>query len=142
MDSAKSQQNKENLMNVEVIHNAMAGSLAGTTTFPEVVQALAAESVERYNVDLVRMEKTTYMPDGENDVHPFDFSGAVAEEFSATAVLSAILAIQSKQIRYREFLKQIMAAGCTGYGVYIGGAKAIYFGRKGEFHVEEFPSAK
>jgi uncharacterized protein YbcV (DUF1398 family) len=128
-------------MNIQTIHNALAQSLAGTMTFPEVVHALAAEGVERYDVDLIRMEKTTYMPCGETDVHPVDFSSTVAETFSTEGVVAAIRSIQAQQIKYREFLAQIMAAGCTGYGVYMEGAKAIYFGRKGEIHVEEFPAA-
>jgi len=38
-----------------------------------------------------------------------------------------------------------MAAGTTAYWVFITGRRVIYFGRKGrkgEFHVEEFPGAK
>jgi hypothetical protein len=31
-----------------------------------------------------------------------------------------------------------MAAGCVGYFVQIAGRRAIYFGRNGEFHVEQF----
>jgi len=128
-------------MNTALIRSKFNGSLAGTTTFPEVVIAFAAEGVERYDVDLVRMEKTTYMPNGESDLHPFECSGSIAEEFSGPAVLASIRSIQAKQIRYREFLAQIMAAGCTGYSVYIRGTKAVYFGRRGETHVEEFPTA-
>ncbi len=126
-------------MNTEAIHTALAGSLAGNTTFPEVVRALAAEGVESYRIDLVRMEKTSYMPDGETDLQRFAHPGAIAEDFSPTAVVAAIRDIQAKKIKYREFLTRIMAAGCTGYSVFIHGEKAIYFGRKGGFHVEEFP---
>jgi len=34
-----------------------------------------------------------------------------------------------------------MAAGCVGYFVQIMGRCVIYFGRKGESHVEHFPPA-
>ncbi len=128
-------------MNIQAVHNAIDQSLAGKMTFPEVVGALAAEGVERYHVDLVNMTKTTYMPCGETDVHAFDFTGTVADRFSGDGVVAAIRAVQKREIKYREFLTRILAAGCTGYGVYLGGAKAIYFGRRGEFHVEDFPAA-
>lgn len=32
-----------------------------------------------------------------------------------------------------------MRAGTTHYNVFLSGKKAIYFGRKGEFYVENFP---
>jgi hypothetical protein len=35
-----------------------------------------------------------------------------------------------------------MAAGTTGYWVFLAGRKVIYFGRKGDFHIEEFPGSK
>jgi uncharacterized protein YbcV (DUF1398 family) len=129
-------------MNIQAVHNALNQSLAGAMTFPEVVRTLAAEGVERYHVDLVSMAKTTYMPCGETDAYTFDYSGTVAEHFSGDGVVAAIRAIQAQRIKYTVFLAQIMAAGCTGYSVYLGGAKAIYFGRRGEFHVEEFPKTQ
>jgi hypothetical protein len=35
-----------------------------------------------------------------------------------------------------------MAAGITAFWVFLTGRKVIYFGRKGEIHVEEFPRPK
>jgi uncharacterized protein YbcV (DUF1398 family) len=139
----KTEMTAELTMNTEVIHNALAGSLAGTLTFPEVVQALLGVGVESYRADLVLREKTTYMPGGQTHREPMDIPVThPAAEFSTEGVVTAIRAIQAKQIQYREFLDRILAAGTTDYAVYLNGKRAIYFGRKGEFHVEEFPRAK
>jgi len=35
-----------------------------------------------------------------------------------------------------------MKAGTCSYGVHIDGKQVIYFGRKGDFYVEEFPQPK
>ena len=37
-------------------------------------------------------------------------------------------------------MKRSAEAGVTGYWAFLTGKKVIYFGRKGEFHVEEFPA--
>jgi uncharacterized protein YbcV (DUF1398 family) len=54
-------------------------------------------------------------------------------------VVAAIRAAQADTIRYPEFMKQAMAAGAVAYWVFLSGKKVIYFGRRGEFHIEEFP---
>ena len=130
-------------MNTEVMKKTTAGSLNGTMTFPEVIANLSVEGVESYHADLMRLEKTFYMPDGETFVESLDFEPPqAADDFSDSEVVSAIRAIQAKEINYQEFLRRIMKAGTTSYNVYLNGKKAIYFGRKGEFHVENFPQPK
>jgi uncharacterized protein YbcV (DUF1398 family) len=113
-------------------------------TFPETVQRLLADNVERYRADLVRLEKTYYAPDGQTHVVPLPLAGgpAIAGDFSIAGVKEALLAIQGKKIDYPEFLRRIMAAGTTSYSVYLLGRKAIYVGRAGDFHVEQFPGSK
>ena len=39
-------------------------------------------------------------------------------------------------------MKRSTAAGVIAYWAFLSGKKVVYFGRKGEFHVEEFPRAK
>ena len=39
---------------------------------------------------------------------------------------------------YPEFLQRATAAGTIAYWVFMAGKKVIYFGRKGESHVEDF----
>ncbi len=66
----------------------------------------------------------------------------VAERFSSAELVAAIRRAQRDTIRYPEFMKRASAAGVIAYGAFLTGRKVIYFGRQGEFRVEEFPQAK
>ncbi len=66
----------------------------------------------------------------------------VAKEFSKSGIVAAIRGAQADKIRYPEFMRQASAAGVAAYWAYLSGKKVIYFGRKGEFHVEEFPGSR
>lgn len=104
------------------------------------MRLLNAERVESYRADLVLREKTFYMPDGRTHREPIAFApGAIATQFASEGVIDAIRDVQAGCIRYREFLARIMAAGTTEYTVFLTGKRAIYTGRQGDFHVEEFP---
>ena len=73
----------------------------------------------------------------------FQAAGAsIAEAFDKDRVAASVRAIQQGQIGYADFLGKIMAAGCARYEVFIGGRKAMYFGRDGEFHTEHFPTPR
>lgn len=110
-------------------------------SFPEVVGKLAAAGVERYHADLQRHEKTYYLPSGESHLAPCAAMGeAAAVPFSAAGVSAAVRAVQAGTIRYREFCRQILQAGCVGYFVSISGRRAVYFGRTSECYVEPFPT--
>jgi uncharacterized protein YbcV (DUF1398 family) len=110
-------------------------------TFPEVVGKLMAIGAERYHTDIVRSEKTYYMPGGESHVVPNHATAAPpATRFSATGVAAAVRAIQGGQIRYMEFCNRISEAGCVGYIVSLAGRCAVYYGRTGESYVEPFPN--
>jgi uncharacterized protein YbcV (DUF1398 family) len=112
-------------------------------TFGEVVGKLMSAGVERYHADLVRAEKTYYMPDGASEVVPTDVVDVTpAHAFSAAGVNAAVRAVQAGKIAYREFCTRVMSAGCIGYDVSLVGRRAIYYGRTGESHVEWFPGAK
>jgi uncharacterized protein YbcV (DUF1398 family) len=112
-------------------------------TFPEVVKKLMGAGVERYHADLLRSEKTYYLPNGESEVVPNHSVGIVPpQEFSAQGVDAAVRAIQAGNIQYKAFCERVAAAGCVGYFVSIAGRRAIYYGRTGDSHVEWFPGAK
>jgi uncharacterized protein YbcV (DUF1398 family) len=112
-------------------------------TFGEVVQRLMAAGVERYHADLVRNEKTYFMPSGESELTPCHAVGVeAATQFSADGVEAAVRAIQAGKIKYREFCRDIVRAGCVGYHVSLAGRRAVYYGRTGDGHVEWFPGAK
>lgn len=126
---------------VTVMRECTAGSDAGRMTFPDVVAKLSAAGVERYHADLLRGEKTYYLPDGESLViacTPLD--GPPAMPFSAAGVDAAVRRVQAKASNYHEFCADIAGAGCVDYIVSLTGRRAVYFGRTGEAHVELFPS--
>jgi uncharacterized protein YbcV (DUF1398 family) len=127
----------------EVVRECTHASDAERVTFGDVVAKLMAAGVERYHADLVRGEKTYYMPDGAFEVVASDaVAGAAAESFSAAAVDAAVRAIQAGAIQYKAFCAAIAAAGCVGYHVSLAGRRAVYYGRTGDCHVEWFPGAK
>jgi uncharacterized protein YbcV (DUF1398 family) len=123
-----------------VIHEVLAETQAGQLIFPEVVRRLLEVGVESYFCDLVTGAETFYLPDGkwyqEKMILPLS---PVAEEFSSSDVIAAIRGAQSDTIRYPEFIKHAAAAGVSAYWAFLTGRKVIYFGRKGQFHVEDFP---
>lgn len=127
-------------MNADTIAECMTLSFADTP-FPAVVQRLAGAGVRSYTADLLQLRKTYYGTDRETESEPLPLaaSPAIAEMFDGASVAATVRAIQRGEIGYAEFLRRIMAAGCASYAVFIGGRKAIYFGRDGDFHIEHFP---
>ena len=130
-------------MELSVIRECSALSMQGKVTFPEVVMRLAGIGVQYYFADLARLQKTYYAANGKTHIENMDFKPPkIADKFSTDEVQSAIRAIQKQEIEYPEFLHQIIESGCAFYIVFITGKKAIYFGKNGDFHVENFPSPK
>jgi uncharacterized protein YbcV (DUF1398 family) len=129
-------------VNIQAIHQVLAESQAGELIFPEVVRRLLELGVESYFCDLAAGTETFYMRDGRTQMEKMTLTMApIAEEFSQSGVLAAIRAAQADTIRYPEFAKRSAAAGVIGYWAFLTGRRVIYFGRKGESHTEEFPSA-
>jgi uncharacterized protein YbcV (DUF1398 family) len=132
-------------MNAEakaVMRECTEGSDAGRLSFPEVIGKLMAVGVERYHADLVRGEKTYYLPDDQSEVLGSEtVAGPAARSFSAAGVEAAVRAIQGRKIQYREFCQRIAEAGCVGYFVTLSGRRAVYYGRDAETYMEPFPAA-
>jgi uncharacterized protein YbcV (DUF1398 family) len=127
----------------DVIEEATRASDEERVTFGEVVLKLTHAGVERYHADLLRGEKTYYLPDGESAVVAgAPVAVAPAHAFSASGVDAAVRDIQAGKIQYRAFCARIAAAGCVGYHVSLAGQRAVYYGRTGDCHVEWFPGAK
>lgn len=127
-------------MNIKLINEIAQASFEDTLTFPQIVGKLLNEGVESYHVDLVRSENRYYTPSGETHIEtvPFTYSNA-AGKFSANLVEDAIKSRQAGKIDYKQFLQQIMDAGTVYYIAYLSGKRVIYFGREGDFHVQNFP---
>lgn len=127
-------------MNTDTIAECMTLSFADTP-FPHVVQRLVGAGVQSYTADLIKLRNTYYGADGEacDEAVPLKGGPGVAPAFDTAKVASTVKSIQRGEIGYAEFLRGIMTAGCSHYEVFIGGRKAMYFGRDGDFYTEPFP---
>jgi len=124
------------------IEQCAEGAISGEIAFPEIVGKLVDVGVERYHVDYSRQETTYYLADGDSLVvttpHP---PHETPDGFRPEAVEAAVRQSRRNEHTYRDFVRRTMNAGCVGYFVQITGRRVIYFGRKGEAHVEHFPPA-
>ncbi len=125
----------------ETIERSSAASYAGTTSFGEVVATLTRHGVESYRVDYRLRSTSYYLPSGETHTLPLKAgAGTPGDAFDAEALQAAIRGSQRGEVKYPEFLERSMAAGCIGYVVWLAGRYVTYFGRRGEQHIERFPS--
>lgn len=130
-------------MDVNIINECAVSSLAGTMSFPEVINRLISAGIERYIVDLVGLKRNYYSDQGEAHCTSLDFPVLeVASTLDETAIKNALHAIQIGNIDYQSFLQRIITAECCHYDVFITGKKVIYFGRDGSQYVEFFPVKK
>ena len=127
-------------MNTQTLEQCMTASFADTP-FPMVVARLAEAGVTSYTADLVALRNTYYSAGNESHDEALPLTGgpAIAPAFDAERVAATVKAIQRQEIRYAEFLRRIMTAGCSHYELFIKGRKVMYFGRDGEFYSEPFP---
>lgn len=129
-------------MNYEVAQECTYLSDKEQITFPEAVRRLYEAGIESYYADLLMENKTFYEGNEAFVVESKDKSSkTIAKIFNGEKVQQAIRQIQTGKIKYQKFLHEIMDAGVISYSVFIHGKKAIYFGRNGEMHIEEFPKS-
>ncbi len=124
----------------EVIEKCARDSHEGLATFPEVLGRLISVGVESYFADYRAQSTTYYLSSGEAVQIPLKMPAVkIPNAFNQEEVVTAIRGAQSDRVRYPEFLKLTMSAGCIGYIVWIAGRHVSYFGKQGELHVEHFP---
>jgi uncharacterized protein YbcV (DUF1398 family) len=124
----------------EVIEKCAHQSHAGELTSPEVLERLLGVGVESYLADYRDQSSAYYLSNNEALRISMEMPQVdIAESFNEGGVILAIRGAQSDQLRYPEFLRLTMAAGCIGYMVWIAGRHVTYFGRRGEVHIEHFP---
>jgi uncharacterized protein YbcV (DUF1398 family) len=130
-------------MSKQVIDELAIATQQGTMTFPQVVKGLLEAGVESYLVDFAAKQKTHYLMDRTTHTAPMILDpGAIAAEFNSADLVAAIRGAQADTVRYPEFVKRSTAAGVIGYWAFLTGKRVIYFGRKGEQHIEEFPKPR
>jgi uncharacterized protein YbcV (DUF1398 family) len=127
-------------MSKQIIHELATATQQGRMTFPQVVEGLLEVGVESYLVDFAAKQKTHYLADGTTETVPMILQpGPIAPDFNGAALVAAIRGAQADTVRYPEFVNRSTAAGVIGYWAFLTGKRVIYFGRKGEQHIEEFP---
>jgi uncharacterized protein YbcV (DUF1398 family) len=127
-------------MSKQVIQELAMATQQGKMTFPHVVKGLLEVGVESYLVDFAARQKTHYLEDGTTHIVPMILNPEpIAPEFNSIDLVAAIRGAQADTVRYPEFVKRSTAAGVIGYWAFLTGKKVIYFGRRGEQHIEEFP---
>ena len=91
-------------------------------------------------MDFAAKQKTHYLMDGTTHTVPMILDpDPIEAEFNDADLVAAIRGAQADSVRYPEFVKRSTAAGVIGYWAFLTGRRVIYFGRKGEQHIEEFP---
>jgi len=127
-------------MNYEVVKECAALAEQEKIAFPEVVARLDKAEIDFYYTDLLIPNKTFYA-NNEAFVVPCSFNSKkkVSNVFKADKVVQAIRLCQSMQIKYQEFIKLVKEAGVISYFVFIKGRKMVYFGKRGEQLIENFP---
>lgn len=127
--------------NEKVIKECIDMAFRDNKAFPEIVNRLQAIGVERYYVDLVRMEKIYYFKDGGYYEAQFGLKDPVAieKDYSEEGVRLALEAFTKGQIDYAVFLKRMMESGVACCFVFFKSKQVVHFGRGGEQFVEPFP---
>ena len=124
----------------EVVEKCARESHAGLLAFPEALGRLIEVGVESYFADYRNQLTTYYLSSNEALSIPMAMpSIEIPNSFNKDGIILAIHGAQSYEVRYPEFLKLTMTAGCVGYIVWIIGKNVSYFGRQGEVHIEHFP---
>ena len=130
-------------MDTQAMHDVSVATEQGRMTFPQVVGRLLEAGVESYLVDFAAGKKTHYLTNGETYTEEMTAElEQIANEFSLEELVAAIRGAQADTVRYPEFVRLATAAGAIGYWAFLMGKRVVYFGRKGEIHVEEFPKSK
>lgn len=128
-------------MNTKEMHDVMTETQAGQLIFPEVVRRLSQIGVESYFVDFATGAETLYTTAGETHIEAMTLPvHPIAAEFSKDGIVAAIRGAQADTIRYPAFVELATSAGVIAYWAYLTGRKVVYFGRKGELHIENFPN--
>lgn len=127
-------------MSKQVILELALATQQGKLIFPKVVQGLLEVGVESYLVDFAAKQNVHYLADGSTYTVPMILEpGPIAAVFNGAELVAAIRGAQADTVRYPEFVKRSTGAGVIGYWAFLTGKRVIYFGRKGEEHIEEFP---
>ncbi len=124
-----------------VIQATFDASHQGRMHFGEVIAQLSGVQVESYQVDYRCGRASYYLADGAVVDLGFERPRQpIADAFDGDALRAAIADAQQGRLMYPEFKQLSQRAGCVGYTVWLAGRQVTYLGRRGQIHVERFPS--
>lgn len=124
------------------IQSTFEASNRGSMHFGQTIGQLVDAGVESYHVDFRVGRTTYYMPDGSTADFGFERPQCgIADTFDGDAIRAAILDAQQGRVMYPEFKMRSQRAGCVAYTVWIAGRHVVYLGRRGETHIEPFPTS-
>jgi uncharacterized protein YbcV (DUF1398 family) len=127
-------------MDMKPIDELATATQQGRLSSPQVVKRLLDLGVESYLVDFAARQNTHHLVDGTTHKVPMILDpGPIAENFSGADLVAAIHLVQTDTVRYPDFVRRLTKAGVIGYWAFLVGKRVVYFGRKGESHVEEIP---
>lgn len=114
---------------------------AGEIHSGQVIEKLTAAGIISYGVDY-RAGRITCYPQGNGAIefHSAKSAKQIADEFDQKQLKAAIRGAQEGRVKFPEFKVLSQNAGCIGYTVWILGRHVTYFGKRGETHIEHFPS--
>lgn len=128
-------------MNKAELEKTVTQNLQDQSSFGQHLLHLLPHKITEYQVDLAA-KSTTYV-DQRGDIFfmklPIEIKKPV-KDWNEKTVKSAILAIQRKDISYKDFLNLISEGGVFKYIVDINGQKVTYLGEE-HSHIENFPKA-
>ena len=127
----------------DVIEEATRASDEERVTFGEVVLKLTHAGVERYHADLLRGEKTYYLPDGELAV----VAGAPSPllrrtRFQRRASTRRCATFKPARFNIAPFVRASLRPAASAIMCPLPDSAPFYYGRTGDCHVEWFPGAK
>lgn len=125
-----------------IARGCLDGAERNAMTFPQIVGTLMQAGFESYSIDFRRATAIYYLADGDGiELPTHTVAAPVASTFDAQAMQAAIREAQQlvAGYTYKGFCEKAVAAGCAGYIVSFSGRRALYIGRTGETHVEQFP---
>jgi uncharacterized protein YbcV (DUF1398 family) len=121
----------------------MEQSQARKLTFPEVVRRLLDAGVESYFCDLAIRQETFYMRDLKTPVQKMTPPTAfVAEEFLVSGAHCSDSWRSGRHHSLSRIFQALRRCRVIAYWAFLTGRKVMYFGRRGEIHVEEFGRPK
>lgn len=108
-----------------------------------------ALGVTRYHIDYVASTATAYVPNAHSGAVDIDVAEIpshynpqyASAKWSDEGVVNAIGRVQKGEVTYAQFATQCIEAGVTNYFACLEGQRVVYFGARGDVHVEWFPGA-